>query len=76
MAYVTIADIAAELRVSYDKARRLVIGEIGGLQLGGPHTAWRVDRRDYRDYLSKSRKGGDAGTDDRAAGNHDDYKTG
>lgn len=72
--YMTLAEVATELRISYHSARRAVLdGRLEAIQLGGPKFPWRVDRRSYRDFLTKSRKdGGDGGTDDRTGCNNDD----
>jgi predicted DNA-binding transcriptional regulator AlpA len=52
--FATISEIAAELRLApstvWEKVRD---GTIPAIQLGGPHSAWRVDKRGYRDYLAK-----------------------
>jgi hypothetical protein len=60
--FLTIEEIAAELRVSYGTAWRAAReGRIdGAMQIGGPHSAWRVERKGYRAFLEKSRKDGDA----------------
>ncbi len=77
MAYVTLDEIAAELRISPDTARRAVIsGRIKAIQVNGPGSMWRIDRRDFREYLTKARKSADA-AECAAEGNSDDMvKTG
>ncbi len=76
--YVTLNEISAELRISPETARRAVLdGRIRGIQVNGPHSVWRIEKRDYRAFLAKSRTdSGDAGTDDRAESNQDLVKTG
>ncbi len=56
--YISLEEIAAVLRVSHVTAWRAVkSGEIpGGLQVNGPNSAWRVDQREFKTFLAKSRK--------------------
>lgn len=59
--YMTLAEIAANLRISQETARRVVIdGKLEGFQVRGPGSMWRIETRSFREYLSKSRKDGDA----------------
>lgn len=53
--YATISEIAAELRLAPVTVwRKVKDGTIPGIQLGGPRSAWRVDKRGYRrDFLAK-----------------------
>jgi hypothetical protein len=70
--YATINEIAAELRLAPGTVwRKVKDGTIPAIQLGEAHSAWRVDRKGYRDFLAKCRKDGDAGTDDRTGSNQD-----
>jgi len=69
--YVTINEVANELRISYGTAWRAVQdGRIPAVQIGGPHSAIRVERRGYRDFITKSRTSGDA-AESTADGNQD-----
>lgn len=71
--YATIGEIAAELRLAPATVwRKVQEGTIPAIQLGGPHSAWRVEKRDYRDFLRKCRKDGDDATQERTGGNQDD----
>jgi predicted DNA-binding transcriptional regulator AlpA len=70
--FMTLEEIAAELRVSYGTAWRAARdGRLqGAVQIGGPHSAWRVDKSGYRAFLEKSSKSGNA-ADNAAEGNAD-----
>lgn len=57
----TLSEIAAELRISHETARRAILdGLISAKQVRGPGSAWRVDSKSYREYLGKSAKTRDA----------------
>jgi excisionase family DNA binding protein len=68
--YATIAEIAAELRVSDEHIRRLcVAGELPSVRVG---SAWRIPRAGLQGFLVKSRKDGDAAVG-VAGGNEDNF---
>lgn len=73
----TIDEVAAELRISYCTAYRAVQdGRIPAIQLGGPHSAWRVDRKGYRNFLAeKSRRDNAAAQQSGTADGSADYVT-
>jgi hypothetical protein len=59
--YLKLSEIAAELRISHEKARQMVSdGAIKGLQVGGPGSVWRIEAKSYRDFLAKSAERGQA----------------
>jgi predicted DNA-binding transcriptional regulator AlpA len=68
--YATISEIARELRLAPVTVwRKVKDGTIPAIQLGEAHSAWRVDRKGYRDFLAKCA----ARTDDNS---NDDSKHG
>ena len=73
--YLTLQEIASRLRISQETARRAVLdGRMEGMQVRGPNSTWRVDRRSFREYLDKAHKGADATVS--AAGGNQDQKNG
>jgi excisionase family DNA binding protein len=52
--YLTLREVAAELRVSHETARKAVLdGYFKGNQVRGPGSTWRVEAKDVRAFLRK-----------------------
>jgi len=73
--FSTLSELAAEANVSDETLRRWVqSGALPAHKLAG--TTWRVDRRDWRDFLSKSRTDGDMLTKSMGRNENQDVKHG
>ena len=52
--YLTLTEIAAELRISPETARRAALsGVFKAVQVGGLGSAWRVEAKSFREFKSR-----------------------